>query len=292
MTWFKVDDSFHSHPKAMAVSLAALGLWTVAGSWSGKHGTDGVLPDHVVRALSRGEAGLADELINAGLWRRAKGGYRFHQWEADGDGSPRNPTREEAIAARATMSSGGAIGNHRRWHVAQGVVSSNCRYCQQKQSSGTRSAPDRSTEDRPESPPNPPGPVPKEKEQQTPTSSVARKRGSRIPADFAVDEAMVAWAREHTPLVGRTETANFVDYWTAASGANATKLDWVAAWRTWMRKAQTDASHRQARAAPRPGMATTDRRIAEAELLKDNPDPAVLALLGHNGHRALPGGEP
>jgi hypothetical protein len=265
MTWFKVDDSFHSHPKAMAVSLAALGLWTVAGSWSGDHGTDGVLPDHVVRALSRGEVGLADELIDAGLWRRAKGGYRFHQWEADGDGSPRNPTREEAMAARANQSSGGLIGNHRRWHVGQGVIKPGCRYCQQKQSSGTRSATDQSTEDIPESHPNPPGPVPKrEKEQQTPTSSVARKRGGRIPADFAADASMVDWARNNTPAVnGRIETANFVDYWTAASGTNATKLDWVAAWRTWMRKAQADAERRVPRASPTNGyQSQTDANIA------------------------------
>lgn len=56
---------------------------------------------------------------------------------------------------------------------------------------------------------------------------------------------MVVWARSDAPLVnGRTETANFVDYWTAASGSNATKRDWIAAWRTWMRKAQTDAERR------------------------------------------------
>ena len=48
----------------------------------------------------------------------------------------------------------------------------------------------------------------------------------------------------------------------------------------------------QPRAAPGQRLSTTDRRIAEAELLKDNPDPAVLALLSPNGHRALPGGAP
>lgn len=64
---------------------------------------------------------------------------------------------------------------------------------------------------------------------------------------------MVAWARQNTPLVGRTDTESFVDYWTAANGSNASKRDWTAAWRNWMRKAQRDAERdaqpRRSRAA-------------------------------------------
>ena len=101
MTWFKVDDSFHSHPKAAASSLAALGLWTAAGAWSGDHLTDGFLPDHMIPLLSRGATKLADELVAAGLWRRVKGGYRFHDW------AEYNPTAEsvktERKAARERM---------------------------------------------------------------------------------------------------------------------------------------------------------------------------------------------
>lgn len=32
--------------------------------------------------------------------------------------------------------------------------------------------------------------------------------------------------------------AEFRDYWTAKSGASATKKDWLATWRTWCRKAE------------------------------------------------------
>src|SRR5690349_16629236 len=100
----------------MAASLAAMGLWAIAGSWSSNHLTDGFIPDHMVVALARGQVDLADELVVAGLWERAKGGYRFHEWEADADGTIRNPTRAEAMTGRRKMSSGGALGNHRRWH--------------------------------------------------------------------------------------------------------------------------------------------------------------------------------
>ena len=80
MTWFKVDDSFHSHPKIAATSLAALGLWAVAGTWSGDHLTDGFVPDHMVPLLSRGASELVTELVERGLWTRTKGGYRYHDW--------------------------------------------------------------------------------------------------------------------------------------------------------------------------------------------------------------------
>jgi hypothetical protein len=281
MTWFKVDDKFHSHPKAMATSLAALGLWTVAGSWSSDHHSDGVLPDYVVRSLSRGESSLADELVTAGLWRRTKGGYRFHQWDADGDGSPRNPTREEAMTMRANKASGGVIGNHRRWHVQRGVSDPKCRFCQQKPASDNRSETDRTTDTPTESGPNPPSPRPsKREEHQTPTSSGARSRGTRIPDDFAATEAMITWARENTPLVGKTETENFRDYWTAAAGANASKRDWVAAWRKWMRNAQADAERR------------TPARTTTTNGYTSQTDANIAAFLngGNTTPPALPGG--
>lgn len=82
MTWFKVDDKLHSHPKTTGASLAALGLWTVAGSWCGDHTTDGRVPLHMVPLLSRGAVELADELVDVGLWVRVKDGYKFHDWLA------------------------------------------------------------------------------------------------------------------------------------------------------------------------------------------------------------------
>ncbi len=110
MTWFKVDDSLHSHPKTMAVSLAAVGLWAVAGSWSSDHLTDGFIPDHMVTLLSRGQAELPKELCAAGLWKRTRGGFRFHQWHEDGDGSARNPSKEEVVAVRNKRAEAGRMG--------------------------------------------------------------------------------------------------------------------------------------------------------------------------------------
>jgi hypothetical protein len=101
MTWFKVDDSFHSHPKVLAASPAALGLWVVAGSWSGANLSDGFIPDHVLPRLLPDSASLARDLVTAGLWKRARGGYRFHDW---GDFNPkRDDVEGERKAARERM---------------------------------------------------------------------------------------------------------------------------------------------------------------------------------------------
>jgi len=70
-------------------------------------------------------------------------------------------------------------------------------------------------------------------------SEPKQKRKARLPDQFLVTGAMRQWAAESVPAVElKTETENFCDYWRGQGG---TKLDWVATWRTWMRKAQKDS---------------------------------------------------
>jgi hypothetical protein len=69
-------------------------------------------------------------------------------------------------------------------------------------------------------------------------SKIVKRKASRIPADFSVTPEMVQWAKSRVPMVnGKLETEKFVNYWTAKSGASATKLDWPATWRNWMLEA-------------------------------------------------------
>lgn len=103
--------------------------------------------------------------------------------------------------------------------------------------------------------------LPREKTRGTHTS-----HGSRIPAEFVITPAMAEWAREHTPDLDLAyELDQFRDFWAAKSGKDATKLDWVATWRTWMRRSQKQAAQRQ---APGPRLATGDRKVLEAQALK------------------------
>ncbi|HEX6967609.1 MAG TPA: hypothetical protein VF174_02095 [Micromonosporaceae bacterium] len=139
MTWFKVDDSFHANPKVLAASPAALGLWVVAGSWSAQNLTEGFVPNHVLARLMPRADRFATELIKVGLWERAENGYQFHDW------TDFNPTRSEALAVKERQSSGGSVGNHRRWHEAKGKVDPACRYCRNGHRPTDRST-DQSTE--------------------------------------------------------------------------------------------------------------------------------------------------
>lgn len=85
MTWFKVCDHLHDHRKVRGIDLAALGLWTLSGSWSGDHKTDGFVPTTVIpRWDSRRSKKLAALLVDRGLWEAAtrdgESGWIFHDW--------------------------------------------------------------------------------------------------------------------------------------------------------------------------------------------------------------------
>lgn len=104
MPWFKVDDSFHAHPKVLATEPGALGLWVVAGAWSSAHLTDGFVPTHALSRLLPGSDELARKLVTAGLWRRTKGGYQFHDW------SDFQPSADDVRTVREKRAAAGRIG--------------------------------------------------------------------------------------------------------------------------------------------------------------------------------------
>lgn len=114
MTWFKVDDKLHSNNKTrkvLADDPAALALWVVAGSWSSDLLTDGFVPDHQLPWLIPvGADELARKLVTARFWRRVRGGYQFHEWTSDSDGTKRNPTREEVEDERRKKAEAGRKG--------------------------------------------------------------------------------------------------------------------------------------------------------------------------------------
>lgn len=79
MTWFKVDDGFAFHPKAILAGNAALGLWVRAGAWCGANLTDGALPRHMIGTFGA-QARDAKRLVKVGLWVETSDGYQFHEW--------------------------------------------------------------------------------------------------------------------------------------------------------------------------------------------------------------------
>jgi hypothetical protein len=78
---FQVDPDFYDHPKTTGMSDAAFSLWVRAGSFSAAKLTDGFISEDVLAHTLRTDKEVADELARRRLWRRVKGGYRFHEWE-------------------------------------------------------------------------------------------------------------------------------------------------------------------------------------------------------------------
>jgi hypothetical protein len=152
---------------------------------------------------------LAKELVAAGLWRRTRGGYQFHQWHADGDGSARNPTRQEAMNRRNKMASGGSLGNHRRWHVDKGVTKPDCQFCQPKPDRPPDRVPDHHPESGSESGANPPSPNP-----------IPNNNGS-LSDHSAGDQSVNARARENEAIRWLRSTYGLTDDQAAAAWSTA-----------------------------------------------------------------------
>lgn len=203
MTWFKVDDALHSHPKVMAAPLAALGLWVVAGSWSAANLTDGFVAVQVLPRLHPDAVTLADELVTAGLWKRAKGGYQFHDW------ANYQPSRDDVLEER------------RKWAEKKA-----------KQRSAKKSPGDTQGD----SPGESQGSRSRSRPEGSKEPSKPRKRATQIPDPFELTDAMKQWVRDNTPNIdGWRQHQMFIDHHRSKE---TVFKDWTAAWRNWMRKAQ------------------------------------------------------
>lgn len=76
MTWARLDDTFHHHPKPMGVTLSALGLFALGLSYAADNGTRGRLPEKWVLGRIIGDDQTApQQLVSAGMWKATEAGY-------------------------------------------------------------------------------------------------------------------------------------------------------------------------------------------------------------------------
>jgi hypothetical protein len=106
VSWFKVDDGFHDHPKVHALAEQAdqrfplcVAIWTLSGCYAGRHETDGLVTIATLRRLVPGSSReelerAALDLVAVGLWERDGESYLFHDW------ADYQPTREEKAEKR------------------------------------------------------------------------------------------------------------------------------------------------------------------------------------------------
>ena len=105
MAWAKVCDTLHSHPKARRAGLPALGLHLLALSYCGAYLTDGFVDQPWLDERLRGrERRLPGQLVDAGLWEPAEGGFLVH------DFLDLNPSREEIERRRRDRADAGRKG--------------------------------------------------------------------------------------------------------------------------------------------------------------------------------------
>lgn len=74
-----------------------------------------------------------------------------------------------------------------------------------------------------------------------PKGKTASPKGTRLPPDFRVPQDWIDFAieeRQWTPEDTKAEAENFCDFWVSKPGAEASKLDWKATWRNWVRNSR------------------------------------------------------
>lgn len=106
MPWFRLDDSFDSHPKVMAAGNEAVGLFVRCGTYCARHLTDGFIPENI--ALLYGSPELVETLVRTKLWRRARGGWRMPDYLAY------NPSAQTVDNERAAKTE-----RQKRWREAK-----------------------------------------------------------------------------------------------------------------------------------------------------------------------------
>lgn len=230
-TYITVHDGMPDHPKIEGLSDAAFRLLIECWCWCSRNLTDGQLPK--TSWEKRGNARSRRELLDGGLVHDKGSFFYMHDY------LEHQRSADEVRLFKAKKGSSGTLGNHLRWHVPEGrEPSPDCEHCiaeglvmrSQTDRKAIASAIANPVANRSRTIASTTTDTTTEKE-----TSLPRKRGTRIPDDFTVTPEMTAWAKERVPqLQGANETEKFINYWRAATGRTATKLDWVATWRNWM----------------------------------------------------------
>lgn len=158
MTWFAVDDMFHSHPKLAELGTGkrfaeAVALWTMAGSWSALHLTDGrVKTAQLTRLVPYQPTQAANDLVRVGLWETTAEGFQFRDW------ADYQPTRDE-VEAKREKGAARTRKSRRRASVSNDVGNASCNAVTDDVTNASetlsRPVPSRSLGERGEHPPKP-----------------------------------------------------------------------------------------------------------------------------------------
>jgi hypothetical protein len=221
VVWFNVDDSFHSHPKALRAGNAACGLWTRCGAYAAQHLTDGLVP--VALASMYGTHTERARLVMAGLWHeKGHDCPRCQQPPVDSylihDYLVYNRSAEKVRQDRAY-----AAERQRRSRETRRDGESDA--ARDLDRDVTRDSPGES---------NGPSPSPSPKGTSSPQRGRSRRSPETLlPPDLELDGDYAATAQRHgmSQDVASVELERF-KAWHESKGSRF--RSWPAAWRTWV----------------------------------------------------------
>lgn len=125
-TWTPLAVGFLRHPKLAGATAPVKLLAISAMLYAQDNLTDGHIPTGALAGIALEAAcppKKAAELEQRGLWDPVPGGWQIHGWHEW------NRPAELVEELRAKKGEAGALGNHRRWHLARGIVDPNCEHC-------------------------------------------------------------------------------------------------------------------------------------------------------------------
>ena len=125
-TFVRIDDGYPEHPKVLPLSNAAFRAHVELICWCSRQDgrTNGSVPRTVLRKLYRGS--VIRELVEAGLLDEDGDDCAVHDY------LDFNRSGEEVAAFRESRGDAGALGNHKRWHVARRRWDKDCEHCQKE----------------------------------------------------------------------------------------------------------------------------------------------------------------
>lgn len=107
-TYVKLDDDLPGNAKVRQVSAEARWVYVASICYAGHNLTDGFIPDGALTLID-GSRRIATALVSAGLWEKASGGWKVHDYERH------NRTKDVALRRREVNAANGAIGLANRY---------------------------------------------------------------------------------------------------------------------------------------------------------------------------------
>lgn len=191
MTWARLDDSFPDHPKILGISDRAFRVHVSAICLSARLRSDGLVATASQKQL-RATPKVVRELLDAGLWEDAEGGFIIHDY------LKYNPSRESIEAkseARAESGRSGGRASAARRGASAGILAEGIAVASAVGQANGQAFASSKTEALAEPParPHPSQPVPSPAASQSSAAASAAAAGPDEPDEDAIRDAITAW---------------------------------------------------------------------------------------------------